>query len=241
MAGSIRAARNDTPERSAIVHGWATRPATLTGAPCRMAAEGTPGTLTGIRSALSSPMTSSWTTNSGSPFSSALGRRVSKSTTGSGAIAHRNAIADVSIGSFTGCLLSAAPRGERDRTRGAPQRPRPTDQPLITRSSVGPKPDDRPNEVVQCGHSGNPNGRQGTADGIPSGHQVAAQRTPPSPATATGLVAGGCRPGTVRPRDSGGGAAARRERHHGLQLGEGPAPATAALPTTALPALRVFR
>jgi hypothetical protein len=61
-AGSIRAARNDTPERSAIVHGWATIPATLTGAPWRIAAEGTPGTLTAIRSALSSPMTRSWTT-----------------------------------------------------------------------------------------------------------------------------------------------------------------------------------
>src|SRR5919107_145000 len=92
MAGSTLAARNETPERSAIVHGWATSPETLTGTPWRMAAEGTPGTLTAIRSALSSPMTRSWTTNSGS-----------------GGIAHRNAIADVSIGSFTGCLLLSAP------------------------------------------------------------------------------------------------------------------------------------
>jgi hypothetical protein len=58
-AGSIRAARNDTPERSAMVQGWATRPVTLSGAPWRMADDGTPGTLTAIRSALSSPMTRS--------------------------------------------------------------------------------------------------------------------------------------------------------------------------------------
>ena len=38
MAGSIRAARNETPERSCIVQGWATSPVTLTGAPWRMAA-----------------------------------------------------------------------------------------------------------------------------------------------------------------------------------------------------------
>jgi|RhiMethySRZTD1v2_1073278.scaffolds.fasta_scaffold270757_2 hypothetical protein len=31
MAGSMRAARNETPERSAIVQGWATSPVTLTG------------------------------------------------------------------------------------------------------------------------------------------------------------------------------------------------------------------
>jgi hypothetical protein len=55
MAGSTLAARKDTPERSAIVQGWATSPVTLTGAPCRMPAKGTPGTLTASRSALSSP------------------------------------------------------------------------------------------------------------------------------------------------------------------------------------------
>jgi len=42
----------------------------------------------------------------GSPFSSALGRRVSKSTTGSGARAHRNAIAEVSIGNLIMTSLS---------------------------------------------------------------------------------------------------------------------------------------
>src|SRR5215218_2437162 len=49
------------------------------------------------------------------------------------------AMADVSIGSFTGCLLSAVSREERDDNRRAAQRPRPTDQPLINRSSVGPE------------------------------------------------------------------------------------------------------
>jgi hypothetical protein len=42
----------------------------------------------------------SWMTYSGSPFSSALGRLVSKSRTGCGSRAHRNAIAEVSTGSF---------------------------------------------------------------------------------------------------------------------------------------------
>src|SRR5215216_5636026 len=70
-----------------------------------MATEGTPGTLTAIRSAEPSPMASSWMTYRGSPFSSARGRLVSKSTTGSGGIAHRNAMAEVSTGSFIGGLL----------------------------------------------------------------------------------------------------------------------------------------
>src|SRR4029453_2959176 len=45
MAGSMRAARNETPERSPMVQGWATSPETLTGAPWRMAEDGTPGDL----------------------------------------------------------------------------------------------------------------------------------------------------------------------------------------------------
>ena len=44
MAGSIRAARNETPERSCIVQGWATSPVTLTGAPWRIP-EGMPAGL----------------------------------------------------------------------------------------------------------------------------------------------------------------------------------------------------
>src|SRR5215218_9583010 len=109
MTGSTRAALNDTPERSFMVQGWATRPETLTGTPWRMAWDGTPGTLTASRSAEPSPMARSWMTYRGSPFSSALGRRVSKSTSGSGARAHRNAMADVSIGSFTADLLEVGP------------------------------------------------------------------------------------------------------------------------------------
>ena len=50
-----------------MVQGWATSPVTLTGAPWRMACDGTPGTFTAIRSALSSPMTRSWITYRGSP------------------------------------------------------------------------------------------------------------------------------------------------------------------------------
>src|SRR4029453_728209 len=88
----------------------------LTGAPWRMPEDGTPGTLTAIRSALFSPMTRSWTTYRGSPFSSARGRLVSKSTTGSAGIAHRNAIAEMSTGSFMLAssrlrTLSSAARG----------------------------------------------------------------------------------------------------------------------------------
>src|SRR5512132_3214615 len=107
MAGSTLAARNDTPERSAMVQGWATRPVTFTGAPWRMAEDGTPGTLTASRSADPSPIARSWMTYSGSPFSSARGRLVSKSTTGSGGRAHRNAMAEVSIGSFMAVLLGS--------------------------------------------------------------------------------------------------------------------------------------
>jgi len=59
MAGSMRAARNATPERSFMVQGWATRPVILTGWPWRIPEDRTPGTLTPIRSALSSPMTRS--------------------------------------------------------------------------------------------------------------------------------------------------------------------------------------
>jgi hypothetical protein len=65
-----------------------------------MACDGTPGTFTAIRSALSSPMTRSWITYRGSPFSSARGRLVSKSKTGSGASAQRNEMAEVSIGNL---------------------------------------------------------------------------------------------------------------------------------------------
>ena len=45
-----------------MVQGWATSPVTLTGAPWRMAGEGTPGTLTASRSAEPSPMARSWMT-----------------------------------------------------------------------------------------------------------------------------------------------------------------------------------
>src|SRR5215218_4720234 len=110
MAGSTRAARNETPERSAMVQGWATRPVTLTGMPWRMAEDGTPGTLTASRSAEPSPMAKSWMTYRGSPFSSARGCLVWKSITGSGARAHRNAMAEVSIGSFTADLLRLGPQ-----------------------------------------------------------------------------------------------------------------------------------
>src|SRR5688572_25834067 len=105
MAGSTLVARNETPERSFMVQGWATRPVTLTGTPWRMAVEGAPGTLTASRSAEPSPMARSWMTYRGSPFSSARCCLVWKSTTGSGARAHRNAMAEVSTGSFMDCLL----------------------------------------------------------------------------------------------------------------------------------------
>src|SRR5215216_4203941 len=76
-----------------MVQGWATRPVTLTGWPWRRP-EGMPATLTARISAAPSVMAISCTRYSGSPFSSALGRLVSKSTTGSASTAHRNAIAD---------------------------------------------------------------------------------------------------------------------------------------------------
>src|SRR5918994_7417342 len=117
-AGSIRAARNATPERSAIVQGWATKPWTLTGWPWRMP-EGIPGTLTARISAAPSPRAISWTTYSGSPFSSARGCLVSNARTGCGSRAHRNAMADVSTGSFTLFLPSSpltSARGVYDGT-----------------------------------------------------------------------------------------------------------------------------
>src|SRR5215212_5898872 len=60
-AGSTRAARKATPERSFMVQGWATRPCTLTGWPWRMPAEGRPGTLTPMISAAPSVMAISCT------------------------------------------------------------------------------------------------------------------------------------------------------------------------------------
>ena len=88
-----------------MVQGCATSPWTLTGCPWRMAWDGMPGTLTARISAAPSARAMSWMTYSGSPFSSALGRLVSKSRTGCGSRAHRNAIADVSTGSFNLFLL----------------------------------------------------------------------------------------------------------------------------------------
>src|SRR5215216_1652054 len=64
-----------------------------------------PGTLTARISAAPSARAMSWMTYSGSPFSSARGRLVSKSRSGCGSRAHRNAIADVSTGSFMLSLL----------------------------------------------------------------------------------------------------------------------------------------
>ena len=87
-----------------MVQGWATKPWTLTGWPWRRP-EGWPGTLTARISAAPSVMAMSCTRYSGSPFSSARGRLVSKSTTGSASTAHRNAIAEVSTGSFMVSLL----------------------------------------------------------------------------------------------------------------------------------------
>src|SRR5919108_5065637 len=74
-----------------------------------------PGTLTARISAEFSASATSCTTYSGSPLSSARGRLVSKSTTGSGGIAHRNAIAEVSTGSF---MLSLLLRTIRTGTNG---------------------------------------------------------------------------------------------------------------------------
>src|SRR5829696_2470999 len=62
--------------------------------------EGIPGTLTARISASPSASAMSWTTYSGSPFSSARGCLVSNARTGWGSRAHRNAIAEVSTGSF---------------------------------------------------------------------------------------------------------------------------------------------
>src|SRR4029453_12668569 len=115
MAGSTLAARNATPLRSPMVQGWATSPDTLTGWPWRIPGPGRPGTLTGMISAAPSLSAMSCTTYSGSPFSSARGRLVSKSTTGSASTAHRNAIADVSTGSF---MLSLLLRTIRTGTNG---------------------------------------------------------------------------------------------------------------------------
>jgi hypothetical protein len=110
-AGSTRAARNATPLRSFMAQGWATSPCTLTGWPWRMP-EGRPGTLTARISASPSARAMSWMTYSGSPFSSARGRLVSKSRTGCGSRAHRNAMADVSTGSFMATsFVSWAPSG----------------------------------------------------------------------------------------------------------------------------------
>src|SRR4029453_5391353 len=102
-AGSMRVARNAPPERSAIVQGWATSPDTLTGWPWRIACEGWPGTLTAMISAAPSVMAISCTRYSGSPFSSARGRLVSKSTTGSAPPPPRNARAERPPGAS--CLL----------------------------------------------------------------------------------------------------------------------------------------
>src|SRR5512132_3366861 len=90
----------------AVVHGpgLGDQPDTLTGWPWRIP-EGWPGTLTARISAAPSARAISCTTSSGSPFSSALGRRVSKSRTGCGSRAHRNAIAEASTGSFMLTLL----------------------------------------------------------------------------------------------------------------------------------------
>src|SRR5215217_1707972 len=60
-AGSTRAARKATPERSFIDQGWATSPCTLTGWPWRMP-EGRPGTLTARISASPSARAISCTT-----------------------------------------------------------------------------------------------------------------------------------------------------------------------------------
>src|SRR5215207_4372923 len=121
-AGSIRAARNATPERSAMVQGWATSPETLTGWPWRMPGPGRPGTLTARISAAPSVMAISCTRYRGSPFSSARGRLVSKSTTGSASTAHRNAIAEVSTGSF---MLSLLLHGHLRRPPVSARCPRP--------------------------------------------------------------------------------------------------------------------
>jgi hypothetical protein len=75
-----------------------------------MACDGMPGTLTASKSAEPSPIARSWMTYRGSPFSSARGRLVSKSMTGSGARAHRKAMAEVSIGSFMDYLLGSGLR-----------------------------------------------------------------------------------------------------------------------------------
>src|SRR5215204_5803407 len=74
-------------------------------------------------------------------FSSALGRRVSKSTTGSGGIAHRNAIAEVSIGSFMSASFANAD-GCRQDTSGAPKSEGPagglrSGPVVVSRSAVG--------------------------------------------------------------------------------------------------------
>ena len=101
-AGGRRArsgcARNETPERSPIDHGEATRPWTWSIAPWPTC--GSPATLTAMISAEPSASATTWTEKSTSPFSSARGRLVSKSSTGSGAVAHMNVIPLVSTGSF---------------------------------------------------------------------------------------------------------------------------------------------
>src|SRR6266508_3754854 len=93
------------PERSPSSHGWATSFVSCTGSPAVIPA-GSPATLTARTSPWSSNIAATCTVYSGSPAASALGWRVAKSTTGSGAAIATSVIKLVSTGSRTTGLPS---------------------------------------------------------------------------------------------------------------------------------------
>src|SRR6266511_696397 len=96
------------PERSPSSHGWATSFVSCTGSPAVIPA-GSPATLTARTSPWSSNIAATCTVYSGRPLASALGWRVAKSTTGSGAAIATSVIALVSTGSRTVASLRTGP------------------------------------------------------------------------------------------------------------------------------------
>src|SRR4030095_3845697 len=139
-------------------------------------------------------MARSWMTNRGSPFSSALGRRVSKSTTGSGAIAHRNAIADVSIGSFTGCLLPLGTVAVLCHTYGTPSRfsisaamaPLGSRGHQVTQGSLGGQLGRTPGRSRPRSYNQADSRKRSEARTVPSNHRLRHQRLLPGWSLETG-------------------------------------------------------